>query len=471
MQLDKSTVKKILGIITFTIALIWLAMNYTIALDLIALVWGLVSPFLMGLAMAFLLNLPMKWLENRLPKRIKGQPRRIISFVLTLVLVVLFIVLFFALVIPQLVATVQLMATNMPGYLARLQASLEPYASYVPQLQEYISSLNLDWQSIAATMVEYLRSGAGNILTSAVGVTGNIIGGLVSFFIGLIFACYVLLDKEHLAAQLRGLLHAYLPEKPYQKLYEIAAIANRIFSKFVAGQCTEGLVIGTIFGVVLWVSGFNYALLIGVCIGVLSLIPVFGTTIACIIGAVLILVAQGFWRAVAFVILFLVIQQIDGNFIYPHIVGTSVGLPPIWVLVAVTLGGSLGGLGGMFICIPVASLIYVLLAKNARSRLQSKGIPLPSEGELLHADKRNAKAHKPKRKWPAFLTGKQGGDTANANTAGTGSSAEATNTQAEAVTATVQGAASTGGTPQSGTGSGDTAKAKGGGKPGPKRKK
>lgn len=396
--MDKAKFKKIALLILIGVGSYWLLQNYQPILSILRTIWILLFPFILGLIIAFLLNLPMKAIEKHLFKGRGGKLKRPISFVLTILFVLLLIGFLVFMVVPQIVAAVQQLSAAMPGYLAAAEKSLTPYLKYVPQLQEYVMNLDVNWADFAGKAWNFLQSGAGSIFSSAVGVASSIIGGAFSFFLGLIFACYVLLDKEHLGAQFKGFLQAYLPQKAYAKLMDLASLSDHIFSKFVAGQCTEGLVIGAIFSIVLFLSGFDYALLIGVLIGFMSLIPVFGTTIACILGALLLLMSQGLGRSIAFVILFLVIQQIDGNFIYPHIVGTSVGLPPMWVLIAVTLGGSLMGISGMFFGIPLTSVIYTLLHRDALERLNKKGILSPVKEMAGSTPPPKEKRKKPKEK-------------------------------------------------------------------------
>ena len=359
------------------ISLHWLLGNWELIGRVLGIIWALVFPFILGLIIAFLINIPMQSIEKLLFKNHKPKVRRPISFLLTVLLVVFIITLIGTLVLPQLVATVASLANSMPGYLDSTKKSLEPLLAQVPLIQPFIDGLNLDWNSIGTKLFTVLQSGAGNVFNSTVGVASSIVNGTTSFIIGFIFSCYVLLDKEHLAAQLEGLMKAYLSEKKYKQITNLASLSNRIFSKFVSGQCIEAIAICLFFLIVLSIGRFDYPLLISVLIGFLSLIPIFGAFIGCAIGALLILVSSGLLRAVAFIVVFLVVQQIDGNFMYPRIVGTSIGLPPIWVLVAVTVGAGLMGIFGMLFFIPLTSVLYTLLYQNATARLKYKGIESP----------------------------------------------------------------------------------------------
>lgn len=377
MQLDKRTIRKILLIIAFGVGLAWLLQNLQGALNILGTVWRLLWPFILGLILAFLINIPMRFLEKLMFRGRKGHGRRMVSFLVTLVLVLGVLALVSWLVVPQLISTIALLFRSMPEYLQNLQDMLAPYEKYVPMLQNFLKTLDLDWSSIANEVMGVVQSSAGTVFSSAWGFATSLVSGTVNFFIGFVFACYVLLEKERLHFQVTGVLKAHMKMERYEKMMETLRLVDRIFAKFVSGSCLEALALTTIFTLLLTIFGFPYSLLIGVLIGIFSFIPIFGSTIACIIGALLILMADGFWPAIIFVIMFLVIQQLDGNFMYPHIVGNSVGLPAIWVLVAVTLGASLMGIAGMLLFIPASSVLYALLRRDTLCRLEAKGIEVP----------------------------------------------------------------------------------------------
>lgn len=379
MKLDKKLVLTICGVVAGAIALNFLLNNLGVVGGALATLWGLVFPFVLGLILAFLINIPMRALETKIFKDKRPKYRRIVSFTLTILLILLVVGLVTTIVVPQLVSTVSTLVSMMPTYIARIQTNLEPLIARIPELQTYIQSLNLNWENIGQSLFSLVGSGASNVLSSTLGVATSIISGATSFVIGLIFACYILFDKEHLTAQLEGLLRAYMPQKKYDSLMGVATLSNRTFSRFVSGQCTEAVAVCLMFLLVLWVGRFDYALLISVLIGFMSLIPILGAFIGCFVGAFLILVSSGFPRMVAFIIVFLIVQQIDGNVTYPRIVGSSIGLPPVWVLVAVTVGGGLMGIFGMLFFIPLASVLYTLLRKDALARLDTKGIESPVE--------------------------------------------------------------------------------------------
>lgn len=407
MKADKTFFKRIAIIVAGGILLVFALINIQAIGGVISLLWGFIYPFVLGLALAFLLNIPMRAVQRHIFRGRQFPGYRILSFVLAIVLVLLVVALVLFLVVPELVKTIGVLIANIPGYIAWLEEAAQPLMKYLPMLEDFFQQLNLDLSSLAKTLMDALRTGAISLFGSAFDVAASMVSGVVSFFIGLIFSSYVLLDKEHLGAQAVGMMKAYLPEKRYTQVRGFLTLVNTTFTKFVTGQCLEAVAIATMFFVVLAIGQFQYSLLISILIGFFSFIPIFGAFIGCFLGAFLILVAQGFWRCLAFVILFLVVQQIDGNVTYPRIVGTSIGLPPIWMLVSVSLGGSLMGVMGMLVFIPISSILYTLLRGNTLHKLEGKGILSPvDELALANAAQHPRKPQRPLRS--LFHRGKKG---------------------------------------------------------------
>ncbi|NLW79844.1 MAG: AI-2E family transporter [Ruminococcaceae bacterium] len=377
MKLDKSTWIKIALIIGGAILFFWLLNNLDLLGTLLAAIWSLLFPFILGFILAFLFNLPMRFIEKHLFRGKGGRLRRPLSFILTLVLVLAIIAFVGILLVPQLVDTVSTLVRNMPTYIQHLQEWAQPYLDQLPELEAWLETLNIDWHSLVSQVISFVQNGAANLLSSAVGVATSIVSGVTSFIIGFIFTCYLLLDKEHLSAQLKGLLMAYLPLKRYRTLLSLGRLANRSYSKFVSGQILEAIIVTVIYLVVLSIGGFDYALLIAVLMGFFSIIPLIGVPIGCVLGSFILLMSMGFWRTVVYLIICFIIQQIEGNLIYPRVVGTSVGLPAVWVLVAVSVGGGLAGIFGMLFFIPLFSIVYQLVHRDAYSRLSKKGLTSP----------------------------------------------------------------------------------------------
>lgn len=396
MELNKKTIRNIILIVAFGVGLSWLLNNYLLVGKIFKTLWGIIFPFILGLIIAFILNIPMRAIEKHIFRGKGGKLKRPISFVLSILIFVLVIGLVLVLLIPQLVKTINMLITNFPGYIAQAEKSLQPVIAYLPELGKIIDSLNLDWKQLGEKILPVLTSGAGSFLGTAVNTAFSVVSGFTSFLIGIMFAAYLLLDKEHLSAQLQGLLQAYIPQDKYNKLLDIAKLINTTYSRFITGQFTEAIALTTVFFIALAIFRFEYSLLISVIIGLCSFIPIIGAFIGCIFGAFLILMSSGFAKAIVFVILFLVIQQLDGNFMYPKIMGNSIGLPPIWVLLAISVGGGIMGILGMLLAIPFFSVVYTLLHRHSKSMLAKKGISSPVEE--LHKNMPPKKERKKKNK-------------------------------------------------------------------------
>ena len=286
-----------------------------------------------------------------------------------LVIAVIALVIF--VVVPELSSTVSSLAAQIEAALPKAQSWLESTFRDNEQVSAWIDSQEVNWEAMVQTALNMLQTGAGSVLASTVVVARGIINALYTFIISVIFACYVLVQKEKLSVQAQKLLRAVFPEKHADRITYIFSLSYSTFTNFITGQCLEAAILGTMFFVVMSVLKFPYALLVGVLVAFTALIPIFGAFIGCAIGAFLILVVNPM-RALAFIILFLVLQQIEGNLIYPHVVGNSVGLPSIWVLVAVTVGGNLMGIAGMLVFIPITSVLYTLLREWVYRRLKEK---------------------------------------------------------------------------------------------------
>ncbi|WP_283129010.1 AI-2E family transporter [Allofournierella massiliensis] len=370
---NKKFLRNVLGIATFCILLYWGLQNMDQVAGFLSTVGGLLLPFLLGAAMAFILNVPMRAIETHLPQKLQ-RAHRGISLVVTLAAVVGVVMVVSLLVLPQLKNTVQTIAARMPAFWAQAQQWANELMIRYPELADWLSEAgNLNLRNVTQQVMDWLKNGGlalvGNTVTAATGI----ISGFVNFFIALIFAIYLLFQKETLSRQGRMLLFAWMRPEHAEKVLEVVRLANKTFSNFLSGQCLEACILGALFAVGMLLFRMPYVLLVSVLVAVTALIPVFGAFIGCFVGAFLILI-QNPMQAVVFVILFLVIQQIEGNLIYPRVVGGSVGLPSVWVLAAVTLGGSMFGVVGMLVMIPLCSVLYSLLRTATRERLRSRGV-------------------------------------------------------------------------------------------------
>lgn len=374
MDLNKKNMKNLMILIVFAVlVLVGVQRIENLAAGFVFLM-RIVFPFILGGAMAFILNIPMHFLEGRVfAKAKKKKLVRPVSLVLSILFVVAILQIVLVVVIPEIAATFAGISKNIEAFLPKLEQWLTEAFPDSEQLEMWIESLEFNWDKILQSAVNFLKNGAGNVLSSTVTVAKTVINSLMNFFVGFVFACYILLQKEKLSVQVKKVLYAFLPRHAVEKTLQVAALSYKTFSNFVTGQCLEAVILGTMFFVSMSVLRFPYALLVGVLIAFTALIPIFGAFIGCVLGTFLILVSNPV-QAIGFVILFFVLQQVEGNLIYPHVVGGSVGLPSIWVLVAVTVGGSLMGVVGMLIFIPLSSVLYALFKGWVHKRLEDRGI-------------------------------------------------------------------------------------------------
>ncbi|MDY5475595.1 MAG: AI-2E family transporter [Enterocloster clostridioformis] len=373
MELNSDTIKKIRGLIVFTVVVVVAGFNYRRLVDVAAGLMHIAWPFILGAAIAFILNVPMRNIERHLTVfGESGRLRRPVSLVVTILLVTggLFLVIF--VVAPQLVKTFLNLQSSIPVFFAGVRDEAERIFASNPQILEYMNQMEVDWQEVFQNMAAFLKSGAGTMLNTTFSAAVSIVSGVSSFLIGFIFAIYILMQKETLGRQMKKVLEAFLPEPAVGRILDITALTERTFSNFLTGQCVEAVILGTMFFVALTVIRLPYALLIGVLIAFTALIPIFGAFVGLAVGVFLMLMVNSM-DALVFTITFFVLQQIEGNLIYPYVVGNSVGLPSIWVLVAVTVGGSMMGIVGMLIFIPLCSVLYALLRDGVNARLGRKG--------------------------------------------------------------------------------------------------
>lgn len=383
MNLNQKNVKKIRGLIIFTGMICLVLMKFDLLIRAVFFLVNIIKPFILGGMIAFVINIPMRFFENKLfhPKKISERGRRVlekvrrpVSLVLAILAVLLVITLVVLTVIPQIVATVKVLAMEIPIFMQNLQKQLTVVFASNPALLNELAAIKIpqiDWQEAIRTAWDFLQNGMGSMLSSTFTVASSIASGTINFFIALVFSFYILVQKEKLGSQLKRTIQAYTKPQVYQWMIKVMNLLNQNFSHFITGQCTEAVILGTMFVVAMAIFGFPYAIMVGVLIAFTALIPIVGAFIGCFIGAFLILVDNP-TKAIWFLILFIILQQIEGNFIYPHVVGSSVGLPSIWVLAAVTIGGSLMGIAGMLIFIPLLSTVYMLLRDDVNKRTKAK---------------------------------------------------------------------------------------------------
>lgn len=380
MGFSKEKIKQISWLMVLAAVLILAIIYSNVIFKGIGMAFGIAAPFIVGGVIAFILNIPMKSIEEKLLGKWKGKVanglKRPISMLLAIIFVILIIVLVIVTVVPQIKSAANVLGQKIPDFINNVVVELEELSEKYPQLEEQVAALEeieVNWQSIGNTVIGFLKTGVGSMLTSTFSVASGIIGGVVNGVISFIFALYILSQKENLADQGRRILSAYLPEKANSYALKVFSLAYKNFSKFITGQCLEAVILGAMFIVAMSIFRMPYAFMVGVLIAFTALIPVVGAFIGCAVGAFLILIENPI-LALWFVVLFLVLQQLEGNLIYPRVVGNSVGLPSIWVLMAVSLGGSLFGVAGMLFFIPLLSTMYALFRESVNTRNARKHV-------------------------------------------------------------------------------------------------
>lgn len=377
MDKDKKKIGLIFAGVAGCIVLYWLLFQtdrFVMAYNTIVRV---LMPFLVGAVLAFILNVPMRAIERMLGGIKKQEVRRPVAVLLTLLTVILVLSLVIGLLIPQVLQTGKSFIDKLPGFFNNVQKDFFEFLNNNPQMlawaQDNIDLKSLNIGSMVKEALDVVTSSVGTIITGTFSAIGTVTSGVVDAVIGIVFAVYCLFRKEILARQGRRLLYAFLPEKWCDTIVRILRLANSTFSNFLSGQCLEVCILGCMFAVSMAIFQMPYIPLVSVLVAVTAFIPIVGAFAGCILGALFILVDNPV-QAVWFVAMFLVLQQIENNLIYPRVVGTSIGLPGMWVLLAVTIGGEMMGVAGMFLMIPMVAVLYVVLREVTNTRLERRAI-------------------------------------------------------------------------------------------------
>lgn len=363
----------VIGVIAAAVCLFVMNVEHVIAAAMAVLSAG--APLILGVVIAYILNILLKQIErwyfpkSKNPKVIAS--RRPVCIALSFVALLCIVFFLVNLVVPELLSTIRLMTEEIPPLVeaARLWG-IETF-NEVPEISEMLQGINIDWKETIKKVAEFLAAGAGGIFTSVVSVVSSAFGMVTRFVIGTIFAIYLLSAKEKLGRQADNLMKAYLKPKTRDKILHVAGTLHSTFTSFIVGQCMEAVIIGTLCAIGMKLLGMPYAVMTGTVVGVTALIPVVGAYIGAAVGAFMVFTVNPL-QAVAFVIFLVILQQLEGNLIYPRVVGSSIGLPGMWVLAAVTIGGGVFGIGGMLLGVPLAASVYKLLGHDVRKRLAEK---------------------------------------------------------------------------------------------------
>lgn len=379
MDLSKLSMKKIRELIIFTVLLVVALWKFEVVIDVLKTIWGIIFPFVLGGAIAFVINVPMSFLEKKIFGKTKDGNKvgkklaRPISLLLTIILAVGVIALVMFGVIPQLTRTMGSLMISIANFVPQMQNWIRDFSHNNQEIMKLVNQVQFNQDQAIKWGISILGSGAGNMMNTTMSAVGSIVSGFATFFIAFSFACYILFQKEKLHVQIRKVFFAFISKQKAEVFLKICSLTYQTFANFLTGQCVEAVILGSMFVVTLSILKMPYALLIGTLIAFTALIPIFGAFIGCAVGCFLIFMVSP-KQAILFIIVFLILQQIEGNLIYPHVVGGSVGLPSIWVLAAVTIGGNLMGIVGMLIFIPLVSVLYTIFREFVYLRLEEKNI-------------------------------------------------------------------------------------------------
>lgn len=361
----------LIGIATACILIFLGVQNLDVVADAVSRVMGLIMPLILGLAFALILNVPMQFFETHLWRKTKKpvlrKLRRPLAFTISLVLIIGIFAGVIWLVIPELVNAVKVIVHSVIDLVNQLSTMSEAELAELP-LGSLL--LNTDWDQMLETLQTWLKTQSGTIVNTAVGTIGALVGGVLDFFISFVFAVYILFNKNKLKAQVKRLVRVWLPKNFGEWSIHAASVASQNFRNFVSGQSLEAVILGVLCMIGMWIFGFPYAPMVGALVGVTALIPVVGGFIGAAVGAFMILTIDPF-KAILFLVYIVVLQQLEGNLIYPRVMGSRVNLPGMWILAAVTVGGGIAGPLGMLLAVPLASTVYVLVREATDKREKS----------------------------------------------------------------------------------------------------
>lgn len=376
--MEKDKLKKPIILIFVALIGLCIVINIDTLWNVLGTIFRIINPFIIGGCLAFILNIPMSFFERKLiarkrkknknkNKKINKRLLRVLSIIFAIVVILLIVTFIFTLILPELVNVIGLLIDNIPYYVEKITEFANKYDLNVPDLNSIMEEANLDIEAIKQSLIGSIPT----LLSSSISFVGSIISGISSFFIAIIFAIYILIDKEKLQAQVTKILYAYLKEEKVNKIINVGRVTRTTFKNFFTVQCLEATILGTLCIIGMLILRIPYAIPIGILIGVTALIPVVGAFLGAAIGAILILAVNPI-KVITFIIFIIILQQVEGNLIYPRVVGNSMGLPGMWVLFAVTVGGSLGGILGMLLGVPITCVIYTLLKQNVNNRIKIK---------------------------------------------------------------------------------------------------
>lgn len=381
LSLDTKIMRQLIFLLALGMAFYWLAQNVQIVPSLVFRLLNLMAPIVIGVFLAIIINIPTRSIERRLfskpwgkNDRIRQVIKRPISMLLALIIIFGLVAIFVVLFIPEIERTISVVSKQLPKFLNEGGATLETYIGEHPDLEAFLNSISFDYKDTVERIVSWFASWSQEFMRSTLSIAVNIMNSFLTFFLALIFALYAIGQKEKLGLSARKIAYAYLKEKRADRLINIVSLSGEIFSDYFTAQGIEAMILGSLVFIAMTIFSFPYALIISVLVAIFALIPIFGAYIAGGLGFILILFSASLGRALGFVLLFIIVQQFEGNVIYPRVVGKRLGLPPIWVFVAVTLGGKFFGFAGFLLAVPVTSIVYTLIKINSEIRIEEREI-------------------------------------------------------------------------------------------------
>ena len=377
MQIDKKTIKTLILGSMGCIFLYWFLNDMERVKAIAGSILSMLQPFLVGACIAFILNVPLRAIEKQIRRVPKLPADRSIAILLTLTCMGLVVALVGRLLVPQVQETVEIIAQQFPPFVSKVEKYIRHFLAENPQVEQWLwentDLEKLDWAALAQQGIDLVGDTLGKVLGNTVDVVKGFISSVWNLIISVIFSLYCLGNKEQLSRQGRRILYSVLPERWADELIRIGRLANTTFSNFISGQCIEVLILGTMFAIAMTILRMPYVPLVSVLVALTAFVPIVGAWIGCALGAFFILVNDPM-QALAFVVMFFILQQVENSLIYPRVVGTSVGLPSMWTLVAVTIGADIMGVAGMVMMIPICSVIYTLGSEFTAERVRLKGI-------------------------------------------------------------------------------------------------
>lgn len=374
MNIKSRQMKNAFILIAFGIILLWALNNLETIWNIVLAIIAVASPFIIGITIAFVMYVPMSFFERKLFKKLPKKVKRLISYIITLLIFLFAIFITLFMVIPEFYNSIQELTDQIPqawdDFLSWFETTTFMDNEYI---QNFIDSVSISWEEIEEQGVDLLSSRASDWARSTFEAATSFIGTITSIVIGFVFSIYILFQKEKLIGQLRRLSLAVFSINIHDKLVYLVSLTNKTFTDFLTGQLLQALILGGMNFIGMIIFSFPYALVVSILVGITSFVPIVGAFIGGAVGVLLILVEDvrmAFW----FLLMFLVIQQVEGNLIYPSVAGKTVGLPSIWVLAAVTIGGSLMGIVGIIIFVPLTTILYTLIKRFVSKRLKEKDV-------------------------------------------------------------------------------------------------